>query len=181
MTCSPDRLLELLDEAGLRHWNAPDSKDGCLVAFMGEHETRPTVIVHVRVDAEGSIVTAMVTAFLRVPEHEHLPMLMQAMLHEAYLTNLGQWEMDPCDGEVRVTVQLPVFDSHPTPRQIHRIVSSVAQLADRAWPRLLQILQTGDDPELTEGGEDPVRDELKRLQVRMQALLGTKRDAGDQN
>ncbi len=174
MTCSPQRLLELLDEAGLRHWNAPDIKDGCLVAFMGEHATRPTIIVHVRVDADGTVLTATVTAFLRVPEHPHLPVLMQAMLHEAYLTTLGQWEMDPLDGEVRVTVQLPVFDSKPTARQVHRIVAAAAQLADRAWPLLLTFLETGDDPTLLAGVEDPVRDELRRLQVRMQALLGTK-------
>lgn len=181
MTCSPDRLLELLDEAGLRHWNAPDTKDGCIVAFMGEHATRPTVMVHVRSDAGGNVLTATVTAFLRVPDHPHLPVLMQAMLHEAYLTNLGQWEMDHRDGEVRVTVQLAVFDTEPTPRQVHRIVSSAAQLADRAWPRLLQILETGEDPALAEGGEDPVRDELRRLQTRMQALLGTPREPGDRN
>jgi hypothetical protein len=140
---------------------------------MGDHATRPTIIVHVRVDADGSVLTAMVTAFLRVPEHPHLPMLMQAMLHEAYLTTMGQWEMDPLDGEVRVTVQLPMFDAVPTARQVHRIVAAAAQLADRAWPRLLSILETGDDPALTRGGEDPVRDELRRLQVRMQALLGS--------
>ncbi len=181
MTCSSDKLLELLDEAGLRHWNAPDTKDGCIVAFMGEHATRPTVMVHVRSDAGGNVLTATVTSFLRVPDHPHLPVLMQAMLHEAYLTNLGQWEMDHRDGEVRVTVQLAVFDTQPTARQVHRIVSSAAQLADRAWPRLLQILETGEDPALAEGGEDPVRDELRRLQTRMQALLGTPREPGDRN
>lgn len=181
MTCSPERLLELLDAAGLRHWNAPDPAEGCLIAFMGEQATRPTTIVHVRVDADGTVITATVTAFLRVPEHEHLPVLMQAMLHEAYLTNLGQWEMDPSDGEVRVTVQLPLFDAEPTARQVYRIVSGAAQLAERAWPRLLSILETGCDPKLQEGGEDPVRDELRRLQVRMQALLGSKREAPDNN
>jgi hypothetical protein len=148
-----------------------------LVAFMGEHATRPTIIVHVRIDADGHVLTAMVTAFLRVPEHPHLPVLMQAMLHEAYLTHLGQWEMDPLDGEVRVTVQLPLFDAEPTARQVHRIVAGAAQLADRAWPRLLSIIETGDDPALKDEEEDPATLELKRLQVRMQALLdGNKLD-----
>ena len=118
MPCSPERLLELLDASGFRHWNAPDPNDGCLVAFMGQHMTRPTIIVHVRVDSDGTVLTAMVTAFLRVADHPSLPVLMQAMLHEAYLTNLGQWEMDPGDGEVRVTVQLPIFDAEPTARQV---------------------------------------------------------------
>ncbi len=181
MTCTPEKLLELLDEAGLRHWNSPDPKDGCLIAFIGEHATRPSIFVHVRVDADGTVLTAMVTAFLRVPFHEHLPVLMQAMLHEAFLTNLGQWEMDPRDGEVRVTVQLPLFDAIPSARQVQRVVSAVAQLADRAWPRLLSILESGEDPVLSEDGDDPARDELRRLQVRMQTLLRTKRDQKDQN
>lgn len=173
MPCTPDRLLELLDEGGFRHWNAPDTEDGCLVAFMGRHMTRPTIIVHVRVDSDGTVLTAMVTAFLRVLEHPSLPVLMQAMLHEAYLTNLGQWEMDPSDGEVRVTVQLPLFDAEPTARQVARTVTAAAHLADRAWPRLLSILETGEDPVLTEDADDPARQELRRLQMRMQELLRT--------
>lgn len=171
MPCSPERLLELLDEGGFRHWNAPDPADGCLVAFMGQHATHPSIIVHVRVDSDGAVLTAMVTAFLRVTEHASLPVLMQAMLHEAYLTNLGQWEMDPNDGEVRVTVQLPLFDAEPTARQVARIVTSAAHLADRAWPRLLAILETGEDPALTADEDDPARRELRRLQIRMQELL----------
>jgi len=180
MSCSPERLLELLDECGLRRWNAPEAKSGCLVAFMGQHATRPSIFVHVRADSDGTVLTATVTAFLRVPaDHPHLPVLMQAMLHEAFLTNLGQWEMDPSDGEVRVTVQLPLFDAEPTPRQVHRTVAAAAQLADRAWPRLLAILETGDDPLLSQG--DPALAELRRLQVRMQKLLGSKREPNDKN
>ncbi|MFW5739880.1 MAG: hypothetical protein ACOC1F_05900 [Myxococcota bacterium] len=183
MTCSPERLLELLDAGGFRHWDAPDPEDGCLVAFMGEHMTRPTVIVHMRVDSDGSVLTAMVTAFLRVAEHPSLPVLMQAMLHEAYMTKLGQWEMDPSDGEVRVTVQLPLFDAEPTARQVARTVTAAAHLADRAWPRLLSILETGDDPMLTvdADAEDPARQELRRLQMRMHELLRTQSDSGKHN
>jgi len=181
MTCSNERLLELLDEAGLRRWNAPSPKDGAMVAFIGEHPTRPSIFVHIRADADGTVLTAMVTAFLRVPSHEHLPVLMQAMLHEAFLTNLGQWEMDPVDGEVRVTVQLPLFDAQPTARQVYRIVAAAAQLADRAWPRLLSILETGEDPVLLQQSDDPSAAELRRLQARMQTLLRAKRDDSDQN
>jgi hypothetical protein len=181
MPCSPERLLELLDQAGFRYWRAPNPSDGCLVAFMGHHMTRPTIIVHVRVDIDGTVLTAMVTAFLRVVEHPSLPVLMQAMLHEAYLTNLGQWEMDPSDGEVRVTVQLPLFDTEPSLRQIARTVTAAAQLADRAWPRLLAILETGEDPVLTEDSTDPVRSELRRLQMRMHALLRTNSDGTSHN
>lgn len=181
MPCSPQRLLELLDEAGFRHWNAPDPADGCLVAFVGQHATRPTIIVHARVDSDCTVLTAMVTAFLRVAEHPSLPVLMQAMLHEAYLTNMGQWEMDPTDGEVRVTVQLPLFDAEPTVRQVSRTVTAAAQLADRAWPRLISILSTGEDPVLAEEGDDPVRHELRRLQMRMQELLRTRSEESEQN
>lgn len=182
MSCSPERLFELLDECGLRRWNASEAKNGCLVAFMGQHVTRPSIIVHVRADSDGTVLTATVTAFLRVPpDHPHLPLLMQAMLHEAFLTNLGQWEMDPSDGEVRVTVQLPLFDAEPTPRQVYRIVAAAAQLADRAWPRLLSILEAGDDPVLSQNGDDPVHAELRRLQVRMQTLLGSKPESNDKN
>lgn len=183
MPCSPEYLLELLDQCDLRHWNAPDPKNGCLVAFMGQHPTRPSVIVHVRADSDGTVLTATVTAFLRVPTgHPHLPVLMQAMLHEAFLTNLGQWEMDPTDGEVRVTVPLPVFDAVPTQRQVYRIVAAAAHLADRAWPRLATIVETGEDPVLTEASDDPVRKELRGLQARMQRLLGaTKRESNDSN
>ncbi|PKN49616.1 MAG: hypothetical protein CVU63_01650 [Deltaproteobacteria bacterium HGW-Deltaproteobacteria-20] len=175
MPCTPERLLELLSEGGFRYWTAPNPADGCLVAFMGNHATRPTIIVHVRMDSDGAVLTAMVTAFLRVSDHPSLPVLMQAMLHEAYLTNLGQWEMDPSDGEVRVTVQLPLFDAEPTVRQVGRTVTAAAHLADRAWPRLLAILETGEDPVLEEEVDDPARRELRRLQIRMQELLRAQR------
>ncbi len=181
MPCTPERLLELLDESGFRQWNAPDPEDGCLVAFMGQHMTRPTIIVHVRADSDGTVLTAMVTAFLRVMDHPSLPVLMQAMLHEAYLTKLGQWEMDPSDGEVRVTVQLPVFDAEPTARQVARTVTAAAHLADRAWPRLLAILETGEDPVIDEGGEDGARKELGRLQMRMHELLRARSATGKEN
>lgn len=182
MTCSPQLLRALLDEAGLFHWDAADPKDGSIVAFAGQHPSRPSIFVHVRVDSDGNVITAMVTALLRVPQHQHLAALMQAILHEAYLTNLGQWEMDPRDGEVRVTVQLPVFDTVPTARQVQRVVGAVAQLADRAWPRLMAIVETGDDPVLLQGADDPVRQELRRLQARMQALLdGEARDPKEHN
>lgn len=180
MPCTPERLLELLDQGGFRHWDAPDPKDGCLVAFMGRHATRPTIIVHVRVDSDGSVLTAMVTAFLRITDHPSLRLLMQAMLHEAYLTNLGQWEMDPSDGEVRVTVQLPLFDAEPTARQVSRTLTAAAHLADRAWPRLLTILETGEDPALSED-DDPGRAELRRLQLRMHELLRAREDETKHN
>jgi hypothetical protein len=181
MACTSQRLLELLNEAGFRYWTAPNPEDGCLVSFMGNHATRPTVFVHVRVDSDGSVLTAMVTAFLRVADHPSLPVLMQAMPHEAYLTVLGQWEMDPSDGEVRVTVQLPLFDAEPTANQVARTVTAAARLADRAWPRLLAILETGQDPVLEEDDDDPARKELRRLQIRMQELLQAQRSKTDQN
>jgi hypothetical protein len=82
---------------------------------------------------------------------------------------------------VRVTVQLPLFDAEPTVRQVSRTVTAAAQLADRAWPRLVAILSTGEDPVLAEDGDDPVRHELRRLQMRMQELLRAKREEPEQN
>lgn len=171
MVCSPERLLELLDKGGFRHWDASDPEDGSLIVFRGSHSSQPFVLVHVSLDSGGEILTAMAMTTLRVKEHPFLSALMQAMLHEAYLTSLGQWEMNSNEGEVRLTVQLPLFGTEPTELQVARIVTSAAYLVDRAWPRLCAILETGEDPALSTGSKTSVQRELKSLQMRMQKLL----------
>lgn len=184
MPLTQARLVDLLDEVGLRHWDSSDEGLGVVVPFAVDSVTRPSILVHARVDGDGLVFSAMVTQFIRVlSNHPHLDLIMQAMLHESYMTALGQWELDPSDGEVRVTVQLPLFGAEPTARQVARVVGAAAQLAEHAWPRFLSILERGDDPELekhnTQLGQDAKTRELHRLQLRMQQLISSTRDSSD--
>ena len=185
MSLTQERLVDLLDEIGLRHWDAADADLGVVVPFAVESITRPSILVHARVDGDGLIFSAMVTQFMKVPaDHPHAELFMQALLHEAYVTALGQWELDPSDGEVRVTVQLPLFGTEPTAKQVARVVGAAAQLAERAWPRLLSILEHGEDPVLEKQGgglgDDAKARELRRLQLRMQQLISsTRKDPDD--
>lgn len=85
--------------------------------------------------------------------------LFQALLSINWETKFVQWEYDVCDKEIRATIEFPLEDSILTQRQFERCLFGLVQVLNDAVPRLLAVIETGQDP------GDPELDELLLLKI----------------
>ncbi|MEO0410180.1 MAG: hypothetical protein AAF289_22770 [Cyanobacteria bacterium P01_A01_bin.135] len=86
--------------------------------------------------------------------HPHKLAILQTMLRISWETKMLQWEYDPSDGEIRAIIEFPLEDATLTERQFNRCLDGLMEIIDEiAMPRLLAVLETGDDPSDLEFGE----------------------------
>ncbi len=85
--------------------------------------------------------------------------LFQTLLSINWETKFVQWEYDVCDDEIRATIEFPLEDSVLTQRQFERCLFGLVQVLNDALPRLIAVLETGQDP------GDPELDELLLLKI----------------
>ena len=65
-----------------------------------------------------------------------------------------RWEYDALTDQINAKIELPLEDAQLTQRQFDRCLDSLVQLVDEiAMPRLLTVMQTGEDPGDVQLGE----------------------------
>ena len=86
--------------------------------------------------------------------HPHKEAILQTMLCISWETKMLQWEYDPSDGEIRAIIEFPLEDATLTERQFNRCLHGLVQIVDEmAMPRLMAVMETGEDPGDVEVGE----------------------------
>jgi hypothetical protein len=73
--------------------------------------------------------------------------LMQTLLQITYSTKLMQFEYDPEDGEIRITVDIPVMDSRLTQKQLGFCIECIIHCLDNFHEQILDAMRHGLAPE----------------------------------
>jgi len=112
-------------------------------------------LIVVQLEEEGEFFKLFAPQVLAgLQHHPHKLAVLQTMLRISWETKMLQWEYDPSDGEIRAIIEFPLEDSTLTERQFNRCFQGLMEIIDEiAMPRLMAVMDTGDDPLDVEMGE----------------------------
>lgn len=143
MPSTLDQIATFLTNKDLK-FNREAERDMIVVPFR--HEDQKPLLIVVRLEENGEFLKIFAPKLFMYPDGPHKAALMQALLLTSWETKMPQWEYDPTDGEVRAIVEFPLEDAILTERQFARAFDGLIQLISRFYPRLKQVLETGEDP-----------------------------------
>ena len=104
------------------------------------------VAVNIQLQEEGDYVRFRIPMLLNLTEVTDLPEFLMKLLELNYRYKLLKFSCDPTDGEVAVSIELPVEDSTLTERQLERCLHYIANLALQERDHLRSFLATGVYP-----------------------------------
>ena len=108
------------------------------------------VVILIVTENEGEIVRLMVPnayKFANGGNSYNKLALMQTLLQITYTTKLLQFEYDPEDGEVRITVDIPVMDGELTDRQLGFCIDCIVHCLESFHEQILDAMRHGLTPE----------------------------------
>lgn len=156
MATTLDQIVGFLKAKDLK-FNREDDRDMIVVPFR--HEGDQPLLVVVRLEEGGAFLKIFTPKLFVYPSGPHKSALLEALLLTSWETKMLQWEYDPTDGEVRAIVEFPLEDAQLTLKQFSRAFDGLLQLVHRFYPRLKQVVDTGEDPARRDRGGD---DDLSR-------------------
>jgi len=147
MSTTLDEIAALLDSAQIRYGRRDDrirsgfetdlyedrDGDNCLHLAIWPEDDGETL----RVQAYGTYV---------LPPEQHAAKLaaVQKTINQInWETKLAHFEMDTQDGEIRISVDIPLEDAKLTERQLMRAVKLLPDLADRCHVAMRQAIDQG--------------------------------------
>ena len=112
-------------------------------------------LIVVQLEEEGEFFKLFAPQVLTgLQHHPHKLAILQTMLRISWETKMLQWEYDPSDGEIRAIIEFPLEDATLTERQFNRCLYGLIEIIDEiAMPRLMAVMETGDDPSDVDIGE----------------------------
>jgi hypothetical protein len=152
MAVNLEQIAHYLDNLG---WDYRLDEEEDRIITGVESENIEDFLIVVQLDEEGKFFRLFAPQVLAgVQDHPHKVAILQTMLAISWETKMLQWEYDPSDGEIRAIIEFPLEDSTLTEKQFNRCLSGLIQLVDSvALPRLLAVMETGQDPGNVELGE----------------------------
>jgi len=113
----------------------------------GDH----SAVIHVNLSEGGEYLGMVAPAVYNVRECKFKGVVFAALMNFMYITKFVQFEYDPEDGEIRVSVDMPILDGTATARQLHRLLNALIELLDQIHPVITHAMATGRvDMELLE-------------------------------
>jgi len=151
MAITIHKVAEYLDNRGCKY--RLDAADRITIKIQADHLVDFTIVV--QLDDDGEFFKLFAPEVLAgVNEHPYKDAILETMLCISWETKMLQWEYDPCDGEIRAIIELPLEDGTLTERQFYRCLNGLVELVDDfAMPRLQAVMATGRDPGDEEIGE----------------------------
>ncbi len=155
MPSSIAEIKVLLTHMGIKH----QMHEGALfVPYKTTNYTNTTnqnngVVILVVTDNEGEMVRLMVPnayKFADSGNSYNKLALMQTLLQITYATKLLQFEYDPEDGEIRITVDVPVMDSCLTEKQLGFCIDCIVHCLDTFHDQISDAMRHGLAPEKDE-------------------------------
>lgn len=147
MAVNFDQLVSFLEAAEIRYLLVPRQP---AVALGTTTETGRHFLLHVVVEAEGSLLQLRTTGFAYCPPTSPNFSAVMMLLNELnFRLRMVKFTMDPADGEVVVFTDLAVLDSAVTQTQIVGLISFVMERLRECAGRVEATAVTGSDP-----GED---------------------------
>ncbi|MDO9304427.1 MAG: hypothetical protein Q7T77_03810 [Sulfuricurvum sp.] len=84
--------------------------------------------------------------FVSLKDKEHAGKVLEFILLKNYETKFGTWEYDPADGDVRLSVEIPLEDALMTQKQFNRIIKMMITDGTNTSAKIKHILKTGEIP-----------------------------------
>jgi hypothetical protein len=152
MPSSIDEIQAHLTDLGINHQIHHDVAyvPYTTTKFTNTTNQKKTVIILVGAQNEGEVVRLMVPYAYKFPNagnsYNKLA-LMQTLLQITYSTKLMQFEYDPDQGEIRITVDIPVMDSRLTHKQLSFCLECIVHCLDTYHDQILDAMRHGLTPE----------------------------------
>jgi hypothetical protein len=152
MPTSISQIQVLLDNLEIKH---RIHNDAVFVSYVTEKYTntanqRNNVMILITTENEGGIVRLVVPyayKFASDGNSYNKLALMQTLLQITYSTKLLQFEYDPEEGEIRITVDIPVMDSKLTEAQLSFCIDCIVHALDNFHEQILDAMRHGLTPE----------------------------------
>jgi hypothetical protein len=110
-----------------------------------------TLNVEAQLIEDGSYLRLRIPYFLSTSHFEDCGALMAKLMEMNYSFKMLKFGYDPQDGEVTVSIEIPLEDNALTDRQANRCMYMLTSVAIQERERLLDWMRTGIYP----GSEDP--------------------------
>lgn len=152
MPTSISEIQALLGNLKIKH---RIHENAVLVYYATEKYTNTTnqtngVVILIVAENDGEVVRLMVPnayKFASGGNSYNKLALMQTLLQITYSTKFLQFEYDPDDGEVRITVDIPVMDSELTEKQLAFCIHCIIHCLDNFHEQILDAMRHGLTPE----------------------------------
>lgn len=152
MPTSIDEIHDTLQNMDIK---CQKHEDAIFVPYGTNQYTNTTnnkngVVILVVVQNEGEIVRLMVPNAYKFPSNGssyNKLALMQTMLQITYNTKMLQFEYDPDDGEIRITVDIPVMDGKLTGKQLDFCIHCIVHCLETYHEQILDAMRHGLTPE----------------------------------
>ena len=151
----PTSIAEIkahLEHLGLKHQIQDEAVyvPYTMTTFTNTINDRNIVVIVIGIQNEGEMVRLMVPNAYKFPNggnsYNKLA-LMQTLLQITYDTKLLQFEYEPDEGEIRITVDIPVIDSRLTERQLSFCLEGIIHCLDKYHDQILDAMRHGLAPE----------------------------------
>lgn len=155
MATSIEEIKIYLENLGIKY---KESEEILGLLYQTESYRNPrnnddSVIIFVNVENNGEIVRLMIPnayKFSSESSSYNKLALMQTLLQITYKTKLLQFEYDPDDGEIRITLDIPVMDSRLTQNQLKVCIQIILRCIEEFNDQILDAMRHGLAPESDE-------------------------------
>jgi hypothetical protein len=136
-----DTVMENLDQ---HHVRCAQFKDYPAIMFRCHSKAIHTCIVEVRSDRP--LLLCLLSVSCRVPP-EKRPAAAELVTRINYGLQLGGFEMDFSDGEIRYRTSLDVSGGELASEMVESVISATIGTVDRYYPAIMSFLWSDMDPE----------------------------------
>lgn len=105
----------------------------------GEH----AVLIIAKLNEAGEYLEFLAPAVYNVRECKFKGAVFAAMMELTYVSNHLQFEYDPSDGEIRVSVDMPICDGTATGAQMLSLLGAIVNGLESFHPVIVHAMETG--------------------------------------
>lgn len=148
-------LLQIITYLKSRHWQyiyQPENQQ-IITGVKADNFKRLMIIIR-SLEDEEYLEIEVPELIKGINPNPYKKNLFQTLLSLTNETKMVRWEYDALTDQINAKIELPLEDAQLTQRQFDRCLDSLVQLVDEiAMPRLLTVMQTGEDPGDVQLGE----------------------------
>lgn len=142
MAVTLNQLTEMFREA-----NAPIFTDNAQMLIFPFIYQNQQFLVYISLAENGEYVRFLIPCYLNLNAARNREQLLMKLLELNRSLKLLKFGLDPQDGEITVSIELPIEDSSLTSGQVHRCMYTLTHVAMNERERLLSLVQTGIYPD----------------------------------
>ncbi|HLO88999.1 MAG TPA: hypothetical protein VK203_28880 [Nostocaceae cyanobacterium] len=124
-----------------------DEENQCILTGVASENLQKMIII-IKFSENGEYFEITIPElFTGLKTHRHENIFFKTMLAIASETKMLRWEYKTATDTINAKIEFPLEDAQLTQKQFERCLDSLVQLVDEiAIPRLLQVMETGEDP-----------------------------------